>query len=68
MNDEASDTAAFYFETDPIGMGSEITRLVEEGYIVRSRADNVREDGEADNNDTARRELPFCSRRTFNLN
>ena len=54
MNDEASDTAAFYSETDPIGMGSEITRLVEEGYIVRSRADNA-EDGEADNNYTALR-------------
>jgi hypothetical protein len=39
-------------------MGSEITRLVEEGYIVRSRADNA-EDGEADNNDTARRDAAF---------
>ena len=59
MNDEASETAAFYSETDPIGMGSEITRLVEEGYIVRSRADNA-EDGEADNNDTARRDAAFA--------
>lgn len=59
MNDEASDTAAFYSETDPIGMGAEITRLVEEGYIVRSRADDA-ENGEADNNETARRDAAFA--------
>ena len=58
MNEEASDTAAIYSDTDPIGMGSEITRLVQEGYIVRSRADNA-EDGEADNNETARRDAAF---------
>ena len=59
MNDEGSDTAAFYSETDPIGMGAEITRLVEEGYIVRSRADDA-ENGEADNNETARRDAAFA--------
>jgi len=58
MNEEASDTAAIYSDTDPIGMGSEITRLVQEGYIVRSRADNA-EDGEADNNETTRRDAAF---------
>ena len=59
MNDEASETAAIYSETNPIGMGDEITRLVEEGYIVRSRADNA-EDGEADDNETARRDAAFA--------
>jgi len=59
MNEEASDTASFYSDTDPIGMGSEITRLVQEGYIVRSRADNA-EDGEADNNETTRRDAAFA--------
>ena len=54
LSDESSDEAAFFSLTDPITSGGEITRLVEEGYIVRSRADSGGE--EADNNDTTRRD------------
>ena len=52
LSDESSDEAAIFSLTDPIGSGGEITRLVTEGYIVRSRADSGGE--EADNNDTTR--------------
>ena len=54
LSDESSGEAAFFSLTDPITNGGEITRLVEEGYIVRSRADSGGE--EADNNDTTRRD------------
>ncbi len=54
LSDESTDEASIFSLTDPIGSGEEITRLVSEGYIVRSRADSGGE--EADNNDTARRD------------
>ncbi len=47
--------AAIFSNTNPVGDGDEIRTLVEAGYIVRSRADNAL-DGEADNNDTTRRD------------
>ena len=47
--------AAIFPNTDPIGNEQEIIALVEQGYIVRSRADNA-EEGEADSNDTSRLE------------
>ena len=52
LSDEVSNEAAIFSLADPIGSGEEISRLVSEGYIVRSRADSGGE--EADNNDTAR--------------
>ena len=52
LSDETSNEAAIFSLSDPIGSGDEISRLVEEGYIVRSRADSGGE--EADNNDTTR--------------
>ena len=54
LSDESSTEAAIFSLTDPLGDGEEITRLVSDGYIVRSRADSGGE--EADNNDTARRD------------
>ena len=45
--------------TDPIGDGGEITRLVEEGFIVRTRADSG--GVEPDNNDTSRFEAALAS-------
>jgi len=45
--------------TDPLGDGEEITRLVEEGFIVRTRADSG--GVEPDNNDTARFEAALSS-------
>lgn len=53
MSEAGTSEAAIFSNTDPIGDQEEITALVEDGYIVRSRADNA-EDGEADNNDTSR--------------
>jgi hypothetical protein len=55
MSAEDTPEAAIFSNTNPEGDGERIQRLVEEGYIVRSRADNA-EDGEADNNETARLE------------
>ena len=55
MSVEDTPEAAIFSNTNPEGDGERIQRLVEEGYIVRSRADNA-EDGEADNNETARLE------------
>jgi len=55
MSVENTPEAAIFSNTNPEGDGERIQRLVEEGYIVRSRADNA-EDGEADNNETARLE------------
>jgi hypothetical protein len=52
LSDESSTEAAIFSLTDPVGSGDEITRLVNEGYIVRSRADSGGE--EADNNDSTR--------------
>ena len=52
LSDEGSNEAVIFSLTDPLGSGEEITRLVSEGYIVRSRADSG--GGEADNNDTTR--------------
>jgi hypothetical protein len=54
LSEESTGEAAIFSLTDPIGSGAEISRLVSEGYIVRSRADSGGE--EADNNDTARRD------------
>ena len=45
--------------TDPITDGEEITRLVEEGFIVRTRADSG--GVEPDNNDTTRFEAALAS-------
>ena len=52
LSEETSNEAAIFSLSDPIGDGEEISRLVNEGYIVRSRADSGGE--EADNNDTTR--------------
>lgn len=59
LSDESSNEAAIFSLTDPIGSGEEITRLVSEGYIVRSRADSGGE--EADNNDTTRRDAALAA-------
>ena len=53
MSQEGTPTSAIFSNTDPVGNGDDIRRLVEVGYIVRTRADDT-ESGEADNNDTAR--------------
>ena len=45
--------------TDPLSNGEEITRLVEEGFIVRTRADSG--GVEPDNNDTTRFEAALAS-------
>ena len=58
LSDESSDEASIFSLTDPVGGGEEITRLVTEGYIVRSRADSGGE--EADNNDTTRLEAALA--------
>ncbi len=58
LSDEGSNEAVIFSLTDPIGNGEEITRLVSEGYIVRSRADSGGE--EADNNDTTRRDAALA--------
>ena len=55
MSAKGTPEAAIFSNTDPVGDADDIISLVEEGYIVRSRADNA-EDGEADNNDTTRRD------------
>lgn len=59
MSAKDTPTSAIFSNTDPLGDGEEITALVEAGYIVRSRADDA-ENGEADNNDTARRDAAFA--------
>ena len=51
--------AAIFSNTNPLGDGDEITELVKAGYIVRSRADDA-EDGEADNNETERRDAAIA--------
>ena len=58
LSDEGSAEAAIFSITDPLGNGEEITRLVGDGYIVRSRADSGGE--EADNNDTSRRDAALA--------
>ena len=58
LSDESSSEAAIFSLTDPLGDGEEITRMVSDGYIVRSRADSGGE--EADNNDTARRDAALA--------
>ena len=60
MSVEGTPEAAIFSNTDPIGNGDQIRNLVEEGYIVRSRADDA-EDGEADSNNTARLEAAIAS-------
>lgn len=55
MSTSVTPESAIFSNTDPIGDAEEIRSLVESGYIVRSRADNA-EDGEADNNETERRD------------
>lgn len=50
---------AVFSLTDPIGDGEEITRLVEDGFIVRTRADSG--GTEPDNNDTSRFEAALSS-------
>ena len=59
LSEEASNEAAIFSLSDPIVSGDEISRLVADGYIVRSRADSGGE--EADNNDTARRDAALES-------
>ena len=60
MSVEGTPEAAIFSNTNPIGNGDQIRNLVEEGYIVRSRADDA-EDGEADSNNTARLEAAIAS-------
>ena len=55
MSEAGSSEAAIFSNTNPVDDGDEIMALVKDGYIVRSRADNA-ENGEADNNDTSRRD------------
>ncbi len=55
MSTSITPESAIFSNTDPIGDADEIRELIEAGYIVRSRADNA-EDGEADNNETERRD------------
>jgi len=59
MSEAGSGEAAIFSNTDPIGNSEEITALVKDGYIVRSRADNA-ENGEADNNDRNRLEAAIA--------
>ena len=59
LSDEASNEAAIFSLNDPVGSGEEITRLVSQGYIVRSRADSG--GVEADNNDTTRLEAALAA-------
>jgi len=59
LSEETSNEAAIFSLSDPIGSKEEISRLVNEGYIVRSRADSGGE--EADNNDTTRRDAALES-------
>ncbi len=56
---ENTPEAAIFSNTNPEGDGERIQRLVEEGYIVRSRADDA-VDGEADNNETTRLEAAIA--------
>jgi hypothetical protein len=58
LSDEGTGEAAIFSLTDPIGNGEEIAQLVNEGYIVRTRADSGGE--EPDNNDTARFEAALA--------
>jgi hypothetical protein len=55
MSVENTPESAIFSNTDPIGNAEDIQALVEAGYIVRSRADDA-EGGEADNNETERRD------------
>ena len=59
LSDEGSTEAAIFSIADPVGNGDDISRLVSEGYIVRSRADSGGE--EADNNDTSRRDAALSA-------
>jgi Phosphoinositide phospholipase C, Ca2+-dependent len=53
------DDAAFTVINDPVGDGDRITQLVEQGYLVRTRADA--DTIEARAGDTTRREAAFAS-------
>ena len=59
LSEEASNEAAIFSLSDPIESGGEISRLVSEGFIVRSRADSGGE--EADNNDMTRLEVALAA-------
>ena len=59
LSEEGSNESAIFSIADPLGNQGEISRLVGEGYIVRSRSDSGGE--EADSNDTARRDAAFES-------
>ena len=59
LSPEGSGEAAIFSLTDPIGSGEDISRLVGEGYLVRTRADSGGE--EPDNNDTTRFEAALAS-------
>lgn len=59
LSEESSEEAAIFSLADPIGDGEEISRLVSEGYIVRSRADSGGE--EADSNDKSRLEAALST-------
>lgn len=56
---EDSPAAAIMILNDPVGQGAEIRRLVEAGFIIRTRADAGT--FEARRNDTTRREAAFAS-------
>ena len=58
LSEEGSTEAAIFSIADPLGSGGDISRLVAEGYIVRTRADSGGE--EADNNDTSRRDAALA--------
>jgi len=59
LSDVGSAEAAIFSLTDPISDGEEITQLVSDGYIVRTRADSGGE--EPDNNDTTRFEAALAA-------
>ncbi len=60
MSVEGTSEAAIFSNTDPINDADTIRKLVEQGYIVRSRADNA-ENGEADNNNHTRLDAALSS-------
>ena len=58
LSEEGSDRGCNILHYRPRRQWGDITRLVAEGYIVRSRADSGGE--EADNNDTSRRDAAIA--------
>ena len=58
-NDEQSESAAILIINDPVEHQSRIKRLVQEGYMVRTRSDA--DTVEARSNDSSRRDFAFTS-------